>query len=336
MSNESDIEHLPSVSAVITTRNRGALLRDVVNRLLDEPDLAEIVVVDDGSSDGSAAVLVELAQRHPRIVGVTSVDRQGQARARREGAQAARGEVLLSLDDDVLPRPGLPSAHQRHHARRTHAVVLGYMPPVTRNARANTSVALRTYATAYEHHCREYERDPETILTAFWGGNFSVRRSHYLRAVEGRDFAMHYHEDRDLGLRFRELGLTPIFDRSLRAEHLYERDLAAYLTDAWRSGADLCRLATLYPDVIGRFDPDSLIPEDSAATRLLARLSDRALAHDVLMALLPRAATIMDRARLTAPAYKCAEVAKHIRRRDGALGRHPVRSTADGSAGRLP
>jgi glycosyltransferase involved in cell wall biosynthesis len=88
------------VSVVIPTRNRWSLLstRALRAALLQEGVEHEVVVVDDGSTDGTRERLEELADPRIRVV---SNDRPGRvARARNAGLHEARGEWVAFLDDD--------------------------------------------------------------------------------------------------------------------------------------------------------------------------------------------------------------------------------------------
>src|SRR6266478_2754278 len=90
------------VSVVIISRNEGAWLRRTVENLeATLPARSEIVVVDDGSTDGSAAFL---RHRKPclRFLRTPGI---GVARARNFGGQRASGEILLFADAHLaMPR----------------------------------------------------------------------------------------------------------------------------------------------------------------------------------------------------------------------------------------
>jgi GT2 family glycosyltransferase len=88
------------VSVVIITRNRREALWTVLDRLEGLP-VDDVVVVDNGSTDGTSAALS--ARGGVRVV--TAGDNLGIA-GRNIGAREARGEFLLMLDDDSYPLPG--------------------------------------------------------------------------------------------------------------------------------------------------------------------------------------------------------------------------------------
>ncbi len=91
------------ISIVVCTYNRAALLRGMLRSFFAQSDLDaidyELIVVDNNSTDETAAVAAEFAQgRALRIVGEKE---QGLSHARNRGIREARGEYVAFLDDDV-------------------------------------------------------------------------------------------------------------------------------------------------------------------------------------------------------------------------------------------
>lgn len=235
-----------TISVVIPTYNRVANLPLLLPPLLRDPACPEIVVVDDGGSDGSFEWLCQQAEREPRLRPIRTTNR-GEGRARQTGAEAATGDIALFLDDDVLAGKGLASAHLAAHGSRTDLVVVGYMPVDLDTG--PPSAAARLYAREYQRRIHEYERDPETILRHLWAGNFSLTRVHAIRLPMYRDeFAGLYFPDRELGLRCAHDGLVGYFSRSLAATHLHERSPHNFVRDAIRQGAGTVALHRHHPD----------------------------------------------------------------------------------------
>lgn len=88
------------VAAVIITRNRKDLIRTVLDRLRELP-VDEVVVVDNGSTDGTAAALGE----RDDVVAIEPGANLGIA-GRNLGARKTGADFLLFLDDDSYPLPG--------------------------------------------------------------------------------------------------------------------------------------------------------------------------------------------------------------------------------------
>jgi GT2 family glycosyltransferase len=272
------------VSVVIPTRDRAAQLRRTVEAVLSDPASSQVVVVDDGSCDETPRVIAAAMAADRRVLGLR-LEGKGAAAARQRGAEAASGEVLLLLDDDVVASPGLVTRHaQRHAAGDLRLVVVGYMP--TRQPPPATPGAFATvlYRQEYESHVERYEREPRRILEALWSGNVSLRRLACLEiGIISPSYPDANHNDRDFGLRLAQHGMHAVFDRTLEASHEHERSLSAFLRDAYRQGVGRARLHDLYPERLGRLSVDDLSADLPAAARALVRASDRPSVHRALM-----------------------------------------------------
>jgi dolichol-phosphate mannosyltransferase len=97
------------LSIVLPCHNELANLRPLVEalRAAVEPLQAvyEIVITDDGSDDGSWALLRELATADPRVRAQRLAARSGQSAALWAGIRAARGRVIVTLDADLQNDP---------------------------------------------------------------------------------------------------------------------------------------------------------------------------------------------------------------------------------------
>lgn len=95
-------EHAP-VTILIPCHNEGANAAETIAAALEQryPDL-EVIAINDGSTDDTAAVLDRLAEREPRLRVIHLATNQGKAAALRVGALAARSEYLVCVDGDAL------------------------------------------------------------------------------------------------------------------------------------------------------------------------------------------------------------------------------------------
>jgi glycosyltransferase involved in cell wall biosynthesis len=249
---------LQSISVIVPTRNRDRLLPELLEALASEP-VEEIVVVVNSSDDESRDVLARLAATEPRLKHLW-INEASQFRALQAAAEEARGEILLMLDDDVIPKPGMVEGHSRHHVEADDLVVVGYMPVELPSRRRRREYPLYQYSRAYENTCAEYERDPTAILRSFWAGNVSIRRDNALRVglSPSADLPGPYtnHRDRDFGLRCQEAGLRGLFDRNLRATHKHQRPPAGYARSAKGSGYNRWVVHRLHADELGDLPED--------------------------------------------------------------------------------
>lgn len=98
-----------SFSIVVPVRNVMDYLEECMSSLLSQNmENYEIVLVDDGSTDGSSDLCGSFAEGNPAVVRVFHQDNKGLLRTRRVGISEARGEVLLFVDSaDVLREDAL-------------------------------------------------------------------------------------------------------------------------------------------------------------------------------------------------------------------------------------
>src|SRR5712691_8737420 len=84
------------ISVVVTSRNEGKRLRETVENLIDTlPARSDILVIDDGSTDGSTRFLTRKPKRGVRVHRKKGL---GVARARNWGASHTRGDVVVFAD----------------------------------------------------------------------------------------------------------------------------------------------------------------------------------------------------------------------------------------------
>jgi glycosyltransferase involved in cell wall biosynthesis/peptidoglycan/xylan/chitin deacetylase (PgdA/CDA1 family) len=117
----------PRFSIIIPTyQRRDVVVASVVALTHQEfKDNFEVIVVVDGSTDGTAQAIRELYTPFPLIV--LEQSNQGRATALNEGVEIANGELLLFLDDDMEAHPQLLIEHDRSH-REGADMVLGHIP----------------------------------------------------------------------------------------------------------------------------------------------------------------------------------------------------------------
>jgi dolichol-phosphate mannosyltransferase len=97
----------PRISVVIPMRNEegniAPLVAEIAHVLADEPH--EIIAVNDGSTDETATVLINLRGTYPQLRVLHHAESRGQSAAIRDGALVARGDILCTLDGDGQNNP---------------------------------------------------------------------------------------------------------------------------------------------------------------------------------------------------------------------------------------
>lgn len=84
---------------VITTKNRKDMLRDALNSAVGQHGAIEILVIDDGSTDGTSDMV---AREFPAVTLARRDESKGLIVRRNEGARLARGAIVFSMDDDAI------------------------------------------------------------------------------------------------------------------------------------------------------------------------------------------------------------------------------------------
>jgi glycosyltransferase involved in cell wall biosynthesis len=182
------------ISLIVPTRNRADILRLSIPRFQDQTisrDKYEIVIVDDASDDDTVAVVEENAA--PNIVYKRHETQKAAAYTRNRAIDAAKGNLLLFVDDDALVRPDFIEQHLRMHAEHANAVVSG---PIVE---CSTPPAERTPPAGWF-----LGRHSNPFAT----GNASIARDAILRAgAFDEDFDTYGWEDSEMYRRLVKVGV---------------------------------------------------------------------------------------------------------------------------------
>jgi GT2 family glycosyltransferase len=225
----------PTVTVVMPTYDRVDQLRAALASLaaqqgLDEP--VEVIVVSDGSTDGTDEYLSSSAVPLP-VVALTQPN-AGPAAARNRGIGAARGELVLFVDDDTVADPGLIAAHlRRHESPNEDLVVIG--PMLTPDDYAISPWVRWEQDMLTKQYDAMRDGVYEATARQFYTGNASVARRH-LVDVGGFDPTFRRAEDVELAYRLADRGLRFTFDPTAVVHHYAERSFEAWLAAGYAYG----------------------------------------------------------------------------------------------------
>jgi peptidoglycan/xylan/chitin deacetylase (PgdA/CDA1 family) len=192
----------------------------------------EVVVVVDGSTDGTGAALSGLTLPFPLVV--IEQPNAGRAAAVNAGAARARGELLLILDDDMDADSRLLEVHDASH-REGADVVLGHIPL---HPQSPDNVVSRAVGAWAESRGRRLSQRPRELpLAELITGQMSLARDLFVR-IGGFDTrftrgGMFGNEDHDLGARLLEEGCVIMFNVDAVTRQRYVVTPSQYL-DQWR------------------------------------------------------------------------------------------------------
>ena len=191
------------ISVVIPTFNRRDTLEHVLPTLVQQsyPNTAfEICLSDSGSTDGTRE-MVE-AMHIPNLHFITGPNR-GRSGARNRGIQAARGDIILFTDADILADQHLLEEHAKIHAMEPHTAMVGCEVQVDTLDEYHETVA-------HPEKRRLTHRRRHRLLPWYFylTGNASAPREALLRVgMFDEQFTGYGHEDIELGYRLQRAGL---------------------------------------------------------------------------------------------------------------------------------
>jgi glycosyltransferase involved in cell wall biosynthesis len=259
----------PAVSVVIPTHDRCQALRRALESLRAQTAAAEsyeVVVALDACGDGTLEMLEGFEA--PYELRWVEPAKRGRAAACNAAVAAARGEVLIVLDDDMTVIEGFVERHRSHHPSGSRLCVLGAVPV---ELREDSSRAARYVKEKFDLHLARLG-DPRhlELPRSFYTGNASLR-AEVMGEVGGFDesFGVYGNEDVELALRLRAAGVRLEYDPEALARQEYGKDLIGLQRDTEEKGRTTVLLARAHPEVFG--DLRLAEPDESSRPWLAAR-----------------------------------------------------------------
>ena len=241
-----------SLTIVIPTYQR----REQLHALLDSlvPELSrtadvEVVVVVDGSTDGSTEMLE--AMGYPVPLRSVWQENAGLAAARNRGLEAAAGELIWLLDDDMIVDDGLLAKHRALHESGERQVVMG--PCIAPPEHEVTTIVRDWEEELYGDLAKTGFVDRAVYFSA---ANTSASREVW-RSVGGFDpiFVGWGNEDFEVGVRLLEAGVPIRYEHDAVAWHLQRKSLREFLQNKFDHGRNTVRAARIHPTEL-----DELLP----------------------------------------------------------------------------
>lgn len=226
----------PSVSVVIPMFNAEKLIERCLAPLLAmlaRSEIAEIFVVNDGSTDRSP----EIVRRHSSVQLIVMEAQGGPGAARNRASKLARGDYLWFVDADVIVADNAGLVLRETLGRSRPAAVIGSYDdqPGARNF-------LSQYKNLVHHYYHHRGKDQ---ASTFWAGCGAVERALFLR-IGGFDVKRYRYpsiEDIELGYRIGDAGGKIVLERRLQGKHLKEwRFMNLVHTEVFRRALPWSRL----------------------------------------------------------------------------------------------
>jgi glycosyltransferase involved in cell wall biosynthesis len=242
--------HLCSV--IIPSYNRRNLLERVLvgleNQTMDM-NRVEVIVVLDGSTDDSQNMLADWQKtsRLPHLRWFRQ-EHSGQSAARTRGAKEALAPVLLFLDDDVVPDPGLVMAHLNRHQLGESIAVLGDYNIV----REKENSFYQTLVWAWWEDILYNRKIPGRPVSYrdFFAGNVSLKTSDFIKSGGfDAEFKGYGGEDYELGYRLLQLGIRFVSEQAASALHYHRVSLRHVLRNTRQEGRNDVLFGKKHPEL---------------------------------------------------------------------------------------
>lgn len=173
----------PSVSIVLAVHNGEALLREKIDHLLhlDYANIKEIIVISDGSTDRTAAILKEV--QHPILYPIILAEQVGKATALNAGVERASAEIVLFVD--IRPRiaPGAIQQLVSNFCDPKVGCVTGELS-LREQGHDATTTAIGNLYWRYEQWIRKCESAFDSPVGVY-GGFYAVRRNVLVKQPDG-------------------------------------------------------------------------------------------------------------------------------------------------------
>lgn len=238
----------PKLSVVIPTYNRAEWLKRVIESLLNQTyQDFEIIVVDDGSVDGTESLIRDVMKNAPRELVYIRQENQGPATARNAGIKHAKGELILFIDDDVLPAPNLLeehiSGHQQHHGENIAIVGSVVCAP---EVRVSPFMRWLINEGPWFWHSRE-ENGARLDYRCLCTANVSLNRRLMLKKGMFDESFRPFFEDIELGYRFEQQNVQIILNKNAIGYHLREETFQKWCDRVILSGQSAAVFYTKWP-----------------------------------------------------------------------------------------
>ena len=276
---------MPTLSLVVPTYNRASALKRTLAALGSQtisPEEFEVIVVDDGSRDGSAE-MVESMQL-PFSLTLVRERNSGPAAARNRGAERAEGSLFVFLDADIVLDPSALAAHVRAHEGHRDRVAAGV---ITYWRQAGESLWDRIVDRRMgDSRCQRFGK-PQGGATSnlpfyeAWSGHLSVSRDSFKR-LGGFDSRLRAFEDVEFAFRAARAGVSLLYLTEAIGYHNHPRSLEGRFHQASTYYQYFPLMLHIQPETAGSIGPllvhEPIDWRDDAGGMILAKMRLRLMA----------------------------------------------------------
>lgn len=243
----------PLITVAIPTKDRKEILRETLlalDRQAGLPGPFDVVVADDGSTDGTADYLASARNSFSFPLHWLRLPAVGPAAARNRAIERASADRVLLLGDDTLPDTGVLASHLSGASRGDVAlqgrIEWDTASPITPVMRFLAPEGPQFYFKGLRHAC-------PIPYTALYASNFSAPTAWFREEPFDEGFPAAAFEDTELAYRWHLRGRTILYWESAvcRHRHLYE-SIEPFLSRQGRAGSAARHAVRKHPGMAGR------------------------------------------------------------------------------------
>lgn len=239
------------ISVIMATYKR----KDVVVKSLEmlkrqtlDVSSFEVIVVDDGSKDGTSEVVNEFIIDNEGLLKIKYVEHdknRGPGAANNTGARMAESDILLFLADDIFSEPELVEAHLQFHDKypQNNKAVVGHLQ--------ESSAMPQTYFQRAWDPYKNAKLDKKSVLGKldFWISNLSIKKGFFLEYGVFVEYPGPAMEDLELSHRLFESGLELKYCKEAVGHHYHPQTIEGVIKRAYSTGYNIHVVENLIQDV---------------------------------------------------------------------------------------
>jgi glycosyltransferase involved in cell wall biosynthesis len=255
------------LSVIIPTFNRRALLEKTL-ALYDcqtyPKEKFEIIVVDDGSEDGTEEIVMQSREKVSYRVEYIKQKKSGPASARNKGIKLAQGNFLLFTGDDIFPEKDLLKQHIKTLQQCPKAAVLGL---VQWSMDSEVTDFMRYIApNGFQFRYNTIKDTKDCGFRHFYTSNISLNRDWFLNDLFDEGFPFGALEDTELAYRLEKKGLTITLNTNAIGYHCHPTTVESFSQRMRLAGISAAIFLKKHPELERIF-----LPVNIEAARFLSR-----------------------------------------------------------------
>jgi len=243
-----------NLSVIIPVYNQGKIISKTLNSLIKQnipKNKYEIIIIDDGSTDGTLEVLKSFKKKiKNKTFVLKTINKHGKGAARNLGIRKARNEIIVLLDGDIIASKNLLVEHLNWHQKfpKENFAMIGYITWAPR-------LKITPFMYWLEHgggqlNFDNLKHNQEIDCKHFYTGNSSFKKDFLLKnGLFDEDFGREMYEDLELAYRLQNKGLKVFYNKNANVYHYHQTDLQKYSKRMMRVGKGARILFKKHPEL---------------------------------------------------------------------------------------